>query len=152
MSIELKVKRLVPNAKLPTRANPGDLGFDLFALDTVVMQAGQTVAAKTGVACQFPEGWGAILKPRSSQGKAGVDIFGGVVDSGYRGELIVLLHNTNTSEYDNGHLVQDGTVIYEAGNKIAQMVLVQVFPGAVEETTILDETVRGDKGFGSSGK
>lgn len=141
----LKFKRLVENAKLPTRANPGDLGFDLFTLDAVGVQAGQTLAIKTGVACEFPEGYGAFIKARSSQGKVGIDVFGGVVDSGYRGELIVLLHNS-ADVHSEGHIV------YAAGDKIAQLVLVPVFPGTTEETTTLGETARGDKGFGSSGR
>ena len=78
--MELKVMRLHDKAIIPTRANPGDLGFDLFAVETVVVQAGQTSSAKTGVAFDFPEGWGACIKARSSQGKRGVDVFGGVVD------------------------------------------------------------------------
>lgn len=143
--MELKVKRLHANAKLPTRAHSGDLGFDLFAIETVGVQPGQTVAAKTGVSCEFPEGWGAIIKARSSQGKVGVDIFGGVVDSGYRGEIIVLIHNTADP-------ASEGTVIYYAGDKVAQLVLVPVFPGTVEEVTSLCETSRGAQGFGSSGR
>jgi len=141
----LKFKRLVPNAILPVQANPGDLGFDLFTLDTVGVQAGQTLAIKTGVACVFPVGWGAFIKPRSSQGKAGIDVFGGVVDSGYRGEIIVLLHNAADPSSEN-------TVIYKAGDKVGQLVLVPVFPGTTEETTTLGESERGEKGFGSSGR
>jgi dUTP pyrophosphatase len=143
--VELKVKRLNPNAKLPTRAHPGDLGFDVFALDTVCVQAGQTLAIPTGVACEFPVGWGAIIKARSSQGKAGLDVFGGVVDSGYRGEIVVVLHNTSDPQ-------GEGHVIYKAGDKVAQMVLVPVFPGTVEEVTSLGQSARGTDGFGSTGK
>ena len=80
----LKAKRLQQNATIPARALPGDLGFDLFAVDNVCVQAGETVAAKTGIALEFPEAWGGIIKARSSQGKIGIDVFGGVVDSGYR--------------------------------------------------------------------
>ena len=142
----LKIKRLHPDAEIPIRAYNGDLGFDLFALETVVIQPGQTVTAKTGVACSFPEGWGAFIKPRSSQGKASIDIFGGVVDNGYRGEIGVLLHNAIQSDTD----VE--TVIYRKGEKIGQLVLVQVFPGQVVEVQELDDTTRGNKGFGSTGR
>jgi dUTP pyrophosphatase len=143
--MDLKVKRLNENAIIPKRANPGDLGFDLFAVDTVVVQAGQTVSAKTGVACEFPEGWGACIKARSSQGKRGLDVFGGVVDSGYRGEIIILLHNSADPHSED-------VVIYEKGEKIAQLVLVQVFPGTAVEVSELETSVRGEKGFGSSGQ
>src|SRR5208337_1262226 len=158
--MELQVKRLHENAKLPQRAYPGDLGFDLFAVETVAIQPGQTVAAKTGIACTFPEGWGAIIKARSSQGKAGIDVFGGVVDSGYRGEITVLLYNSNAPvEYRGSggclgpnNSISDPTVIYNHGDKIAQLVLVPVFPGTVQETTTLGESVRGTQGFGSTGR
>jgi len=158
--MELQVKRLHENAKLPQRAHPGDLGFDLFAVETVAIQPGQTVAAKTGIACTFPEGWGAIIKARSSQGKAGIDVFGGVVDSGYRGEITVLLYNSNAPvEYRGSggclgpnNSISDPTVIYNHGDKIAQLVLVPVFPGTVQETTTLGESVRGTQGFGSTGR
>jgi|SRR5665213_332517 len=143
--MELKVKRLNEQATIPTRANPGDLGFDLFSMDTVVVQAGQTVAAKTGVACEFPEGWGALIKARSSQGKRGLDVFGGVVDSGYRGEIVVLLHNSADPSSED-------TIIYDKGDKIAQLVLVQVFTGVAKEVYKLEDSVRGEKGFGSSGR
>lgn len=148
--MDLKVKLLYVNAKVPTRANAGDLGFDLFALNTVVVQPGQYVTAATGVAFEFPEGWGAIIKARSSQGKVGIDIFGGVVDSGYRGEVKVMLYNSNIGE--KNEVGQDNTVIYYAGDKIAQLVLVPVFPGSIQEVATLGESERGEKGFGSSGK
>lgn len=143
--MELKIKRLHENAKLPTRANTGDLGFDLFAIETVVVQAGQTVKAKTGIACEFPEGWGAFIKARSSQGGRGLDIFGGVVDNGYRGEIGILLHNSADSSSEDH-------VIYKCGDKIAQLVLVQTFPGIIKEVTSLSDSERGEKGFGSSGQ
>ncbi len=153
--MELYVKKLQENAKLPQRAHPGDLGFDLFAVETVAVQPGQTVAVKTGIACTFPEGWGAFIKARSSQGKAGIDVFGGVVDSGYRGEITVLLHNSEESgpfQITPGYNPSDKAVIYAAGDKVAQLVLVPVFPGTVQETTTLAESVRGEKGFGSTGR
>jgi dUTP pyrophosphatase len=139
----LKWMKINPNAKIPVRALPGDLGFDIFALETVVVQPSETITAETGVSCQFPSGWGGILKARSSQGKAGIHILGGVVDSGYRGEIKVLLYNGNRG---------DNPVIYKAGEKIAQLVLVQTFPGTSEETNTIDSTERGDRGFGSTGK
>lgn len=143
---KVKFKKLVSNAIIPARAHAGDLGFDLFAVDTVPVQAGQVVAVKTGIAAEFPEGWGAFIKARSSQGKLGIDVFGGVVDSGYRGELIVLLFNSND-------VASEGHVVYHAGDKIAQLVLVPVFPGTGEELEgSLSNTTRGMQGFGSTGR
>ena len=141
MSLELKVKLLDPKAKVPSRALPGDLGFDLFALETVAVQPGQTIAAKTGVAFEFPDGWGAFVKARSSQGKVGVAIYGGVVDSGYRGEVAVMLNNSS-----------DDIVIYSAGDKIGQLVLIPVFPGTITQVEELATSDRGERGFGSTGR
>jgi dUTPase len=127
----------------------------------VAVQPGQTVAVKTGIACEFPEGWGGIIKARSSQGKAGIDVFGGVVDSGYRGEITVLLYNSNAPiEFrgsggplgPNDFYQYDPTVIYNHGDKVAQLVLVPVFPGTIQEATTLGESSRGTQGFGSTGR
>lgn len=141
----LKIKRLHEEAMLPTKAYEGDFGYDLFAVDTVVVPPGKTVMAKTGIAFGFPDGWGGIIKARSSQGKAGVDIFGGVVDNGYTGEVMVGIHNANQGG-------EEDTIVYERGNKIAQLVLVQVVSFPIEEVTSLDQTERGDKRFASSGQ
>lgn len=143
--MELKVKKLNPAAIIPRRAHSNDLGFDLHALETVVVQSGQTVLAKTGIACEFPEGWGGIVKARSSQGKAGVNILGGVIDNGYTGEIGVLLHNTSDPASEDHK-------IYQAGEKIGQLVLVPVFQGDTIEVTELGQTSRGEQGFGSSGR
>lgn len=150
-TLTVKFKRLVDIATIPTRALPGDLGFDLFAVGTVAIQAGETLAVSTGVAAEFPEGWGGFIKARSSQGKRGIDILGGVVDSGYRGELIVLIHNANqVPEFEDP---EDEVVIYNQGDKIAQLVLVPVFPGTSEELQgDLSNTARGERGFGSTGR
>lgn len=145
MGLTIQFKRLNPNARIPNRAHPTDLGFDLFTVDTVPIPAGSVVAVSTAIAARFPEGWGGIIKARSSQGKVGINILGGVVDQGYRGEIIVLVHNTNDPQ-------SEGHEIYHAGDKIAQLVLVQVFPGTAEETDRLENTDRGTSGFGSTGR
>lgn len=151
-SMKLLIKRLDPRAIIPCRAHETDLGFDLFALETVAVQEGQTVLAKTGIACGFPEGWGGIVKARSSQGKAGVNVLGGVIDNGYTGEIGVLLHNTNEFSETMIRIYGDKTIIYNAGDKIGQLVLVPVWEGDTIEVDELEQTIRGDKGFGSTGK
>lgn len=152
MSLELKVKLLDHKARVPARALPGDLGFDLFSLDDVVVQPGETITAKTGVAFEFPEGWGALVRPRSSQGKAGITIHAGVVDSGYRGEVVVLVHNTNEFVANDPGLNSDNTIVYKAGDKIAQLVLIPVFPGTIVQVEELGASERGARGFGSTGR
>lgn len=141
----LKIRKLNPKAIIPTRVHPGDLGFDLYADKTIVVQAGQTVLASTGISCGFPCNWGGIVKARSSQGKAGIDVLGGVIDSGYTGEIGVLLYNTADPS-------SEGHIIYNAGDKIGQLILVPVFEGDTIEVDELDETSRGAQGFGSSGR
>lgn len=143
----VKFKKLKFNASIPSHARSGDLGFDLhLAMDSLAIQPSETVAAETGIAVALPEGWGAFIKPRSSQGKAGITIFGGVVDHGYRGELIVLLHNANS-------IASREVVFYEEGDKIGQLVLIPLYQGtSVEVEDFDDVTARGSSGFGSTGR
>lgn len=148
--MNLKVKKLHPDAKLPTRAYEGDLGFDLYALYNERILEGETEQISTGIAIEFPSGWGGIIKARSSQGKKGLNILGGVVDQGYRGEIIVQLHNSTTRDCDEDLEYRHQERI-NAGEKVAQLVLVPVFIGEVEEVTELNETERGEKRYNSSG-
>jgi len=138
----MKVKRLTETAKLPTKANPGDLGYDLYADVSGSVGPGVSVEIKTGIAIEFPEGVGGIIKDRSSLARNGLHISGGVIDSGYRGEIIVVMGNHDA-----------GTHYIGKGQKIAQLILVPVIDVEVEETTEpFLQTVRGGKGFGSSGQ
>ena len=145
MGLTIQFKRLNPNARIPNRAHPTDLGFDLFTVDTVPIPAGSVVAVSTAIAARFPEGWGGIIKARSSQGKVGINILGGVVDQGYRGEIIVLVHNTNDPQ-------SEGHEIYHAGDKIAQLVILPVAIARLVEADELSETRRGHGRFGSTGR
>lgn len=135
----LKVKRLDPRAKLPTVAHPGeDLGFDLFALeDTDCPNDHAVYKIRTGVALEFPECVGGLIRDRSSMAAKGVTTHGGVIDNGYRGEIIVLMR---------------GARFIHAGDKIAQIVPIPVLTSEVEEVTELGDSARQDRGFGSSGK
>lgn len=138
----MKVKRLTATAKLLTKANLGDLGFDLYADESHILKAGHLVRVHTGIAIEFPDGLGGIVKDRSSMAAKGLVISGGVIDSGYRGEIIVLLRNVN----------QDGTFYVTPNEKIAQLVLIPIADIGIEEVLEIDETDRGVKGFGSSGR
>lgn len=137
----LKVKKLDQSAKLPSAAHPGDLGCDLFALEETVIPAGGQSVARTGVALQFPDGWGGIIKDRSSMASARVYIAAGVIDAGYRGEVKIVLRNDGKEPYR-----------IKAGDKIAQVVPLRAQEWRVLEVPELSDTSRSEGGFGSTGR
>lgn len=140
--MEIKIKKLHPSAKLPHYAHPGDVGLDLFALEGQTIEPGQRAFFNVGFALEFPNGYAAIVKDKSSLPKiAGLHCLGGVFDAGYRGEYNVLLVNLGTEPY---------TV--EAGQKIAQLVIIPVAIADLVEVTELSESERGTGSFGSTGK
>jgi len=141
---ELAVRRLRAEAVVPERAYPGDAGLDLVACDRVVIAPGERAVVGTGIAVAIPEDHAGLVVPRSGlAARHGITIVNapGLVDSGYRGELRVVLANTDRGE----------SFTVEPGMRIAQLVLV---PVAILEPVDLDElpeTERGVAGFGSSG-
>lgn len=143
----LRVKRLEPGAKLPVVAHPGeDLGYDVFALESVSLPPRATIKVRTGIAVEarHPESGaplGLLVRDRSSMAARGLATTGGVIDSGYRGEILIVM--TNLSD-----VIQE----LQAGEKIAQMVPVPVLTGLVQEAESLEGSVRAAKGFGSTGK
>lgn len=143
--MELRVKKLDENAIIPTKAHDGDLGYDLYALEDTLVWHGVT-KVNTGIACEFPEGFGAMIRDRSSMAtKAKIFVVAGIIDFAYRGPIIVAFMNPffNTS---------DGPYTIKKGDKIAQMLLTRVHNFAIEEVTELSDTTRADGGFGSSGR
>ncbi|MFL6428327.1 MAG: dUTP diphosphatase [Acidobacteriaceae bacterium] len=163
----LRVKLLDPEAKIPTVAHPGsDLGFDLYALEDVVLEPGVMTRVRTGVAVEGPEGYGFVLGDRSSMAARGITYAGGRIDAGYRGEILVCLVNVNQPVYTlvedrdpSGALggvtleKSDVTVRLHKGDKIAQMTPLRAsteWPVTVVEK--LTESRRGERGFGSSGR
>lgn len=137
----MKVKRLTRDASLPRPAHAGDLGYDLFSAEDAVIPPGAQHKVRTGVALQFPDGWGGVIKDRSSVASARVYSSAGVIDGGYRGEIMVLLRNDSDAEYT-----------IKRGDKVAQIIPVQAPYMEVVEVEELTETSRNEKGFGSSGK
>jgi len=135
------VKRLTETAKLPTKAHFDDLAFDLYADESCAIQSGSPpFAIKTGIAIEFPDNFGGVIKDRSSLASTGILTCGGVIDPGYRGEIIVLMRSLC------------GTFYIGKGQKIAQLILIPRYDVEFLETTEpFLQTVRGDKGFGSSG-
>ncbi len=163
----LKVKRLHPDAKLPTVAYAGsDLGFDLYAIEDIVLPPGIPVRVRTGIAVEGPPGVGFLLGDRSSMAAKGVTYAGGRIDAGYRGEILVCLLNTNQPDYaifavrnDAGLVVDvvleksDAAVAIRKGDKIAQMSpFAAQTGGPVVEVSELSSSERDVRGFGSSGR
>jgi dUTP pyrophosphatase len=140
----LKVRRLDARARLPTRAYPGDAGLDLYALEDGVLDPGERASVRTGIAVEIPEGEAGLVLPRSGlAARHGIALVNapGLIDAGYRGEIRVLLLNT------------DRSLSFElaAGDRIAQLVLVQVQTPEIVEVEELAVSQRGAGGFGSSG-
>ena len=138
----MKVKKLFVDAQLPQKAHAGDLGYDLFSLSITTIHPGQTELVNTGICIQLPEGYGALIRDRSSVAtKRNLIIIAGVIDNGYPGEIKIALHN-----------VGDYLQRIEHGEKIAQLILVPTVNFPVEEVLeIQSSDGRNDKGFGSTG-
>jgi dUTP pyrophosphatase len=142
--IELPVRRLRADAVVPARAYDGDAGLDLAACERVVLEPGARALVGTGLAVAIPHGYAGFVQPRSGlASRHGLTIVNtpGLVDSGYRGELMVVLLNTDREQ----------TFVVEPGMRIAQLVIVPVPAVVPLETDELPETERGARGHGSSG-
>lgn len=139
--MKIKIKKLHPNAKLPSYAHPGDVGLDMYALETKTVKPGTREFFNVGFALEFPDGYAAIVKDKSSMSKNGLHAIGGVFDAGFRGEYNVLLINLSMESY---------TV--EAGHKVAQLVIVPIVRVELQEVGELEESSRGYGQFGSTGK
>ena len=147
----VKTKKLTPEAILPTKNNEFDAGFDLYNLEDVEIPTGIPVKIKTGIAIEIPEGYVGLIWPRSGLGSKGIQVLGGVIDSTYRGELIVCLINNRHGDTINEIFNSVFTAKLEAGSKIAQLLIQPVLQCGLVEVDELSETSRGNKGFGSSG-
>jgi dUTP pyrophosphatase len=143
----LRVKLLDRAARVPIVAHPGeDLGYDLFALEATTLAMRATIKVRTGIAVEarHPASGaplGLLVRDRSSMAARGIATTGGVIDAGYRGEILVLMTNLG-----------DAPIELKAGEKIAQMIPVPVLTGAVELVASLEDSARAEKGFGSSGQ
>jgi len=141
--IELPIRRLRDDAVLPERAYSGDAGLDLAACERVELAPGERATVPTGLAVAIPEGFAGFVQPRSGlAARHGLTVVNspGLVDSGYRGELRVVLLNTDTSE----------PFVVEPGMRIAQLVVLPVPELELVEVDELPDSERGVRGFGSS--
>ena len=143
--LDIKIKKLDKNAKMPTYGTPFSAGADLYACapEPVVLEPGKTVLVHTGLAFEICEGYGGFVFARSGlatkKGLAPANKVG-VIDSDYRGELMIPLHNSSSE-----------TAVIENGERVAQIVFLPYAAATFIETDALDETVRGTGGFGSTG-
>ena len=140
----LRIARLDERARLPTRAHDGDAGLDLYALEGAVLAPGERASIPTGIAVEIPPGQAGLVLPRSGlAARHGISVVNapGLIDAGYRGEVRVLLLNTDREQ----------TFELAAGDRIGQLVLVRVELPELVEVGSLTASDRGAGGFGSSG-
>ena len=144
MTVPLRVRRLDPAARLPVRAHDDDAGYDLHALHAASLAPGERATVATGIAIELPAGHAGLVVPRSGlAARHGIAIVNapGLIDAGYRGELKVLLLNTDPS----------ATFEIAPGDRIAQLVVIAVAAPEVVEADTLGSTARGEGGLGSTG-
>src|SRR6201982_1936428 len=142
--LDVQITRLDPAVPLPGYARPGDAGADLFAAEDVVLAPGERALVRTGIAIALPEGYAGFLHPRSGlAAKHGVTLVNapGTIDSGYRGEIKVILLNTDAAR----------PVSLRRGDRIAQLVVQRVEHVTFREAPVLPDSARGGNGFGSTG-
>jgi dUTP pyrophosphatase len=176
MKVNVKIKRLHPDAVIPKYAHEGDAGFDLVAIEDTIIEPGETKLVRTGLAISLPPGYELQVRPRSGISlRTKLRVVLGTVDSGYRGEIGVIVDNiaplTEHTQFgiatiDGGVLnipskpggqamsyyeTKAGTYIIRKGDRIAQAVIKPVEQAQFVEVDELDETGRGANGFGSSG-
>lgn len=169
----LRIKLLSGNATIPTRNNPTDSGLDLYAAEDVVIEPGETVIVKTDIAIELDSGYEAQIRPRSgvtSKSKLRVQL--GTVDADYRGNVGIIVDNiapinvkyideyfsvanesleTRNHSWEYVATYPKGTYKIRKGDKLAQLVVVPIELPSVEVVDELDDTARGNNGFGSSG-
>jgi len=139
--MDIKIKRLHPDTKLPSYAHPGDVGLDLYSLENYELKPGERKIFPNGFALEFPEGYAAIIKDKGGPPcHHGLHTMGGVFDAGFRGEYNVLLINLGNKP-----------VKIEKGQKIAQLLIIPIEIVDLQETDKLTESSRGEGKHGSTG-
>lgn len=142
MAIVLKIKKLHPDVKIPKYEYEGDAGLDLRASDTFVLKKGEIKVVLTGIQIEIPEGYVGFIWDKSGLAiKYSLKTMGGVIDSGYRGEIMVGIINLGKNDY-----------VLEKGHKVAQMIIQKKENVKIKEVKELGKSHRGVNGFGSSGK
>ena len=138
--IKLKIKKLNPNAIIPKYSHEGDAGMDVFSIEDSTLLPGEKKLISTGISASFPKGYVALVWDKSGIANKGLTTLAGVIDSSYRGEFKILLYNLGKEKYE-----------IKQGQKIAQILIQPVSNCLIEEVKDLEETSRGENGFGSTG-
>ena len=139
--MSLRIKKLTPNAIIPTRGSGGAVGYDLYSTDSVVVPPTHRVLVGTGIAMVLPNGVYGRVAPRSGLAvKHGIQVGAGVVDPDYMGEVKVVLFNHGDKDFE-----------VKKGDRVAQLILERCETPEVEEVGTVESTERGSKGFGSTG-
>jgi dUTP pyrophosphatase len=142
--MQIKIKKLSPDAIIPSNTTGLEAGYDLYAVETDWIRALERKLFKTNIALEIPEGYYGRIADRSGNAyKLGLHVMGGVIDSTYRGDIGVILYNTNCNEVDS--------IKIEKGQRIAQIIIEKCHEVEFVESNELSETSRNEKGFGSSG-
>ena len=157
--MEIKYSKLHPEGKEPFRANESDAGYDLFANEYASIEPFQRSLVSTGINIEIPQGFYGRIAPRSGLAcKKGIDVMAGVIDSGYRGEIKVLLINLNFEGYNlqpNALEAMFGSgnkINIKPGDRIAQLIIEKCHAVKWKSMNTLEESQRGEGGFGSSGQ
>lgn len=141
----LRVKKLSEHATLPTRAHEFDAGLDLYASEDVFITLGSTVKVSTGIAINVSEGYFAKIEDRSGMASKGLRTGAGIVDFGYNGEVLVVIHNLSYRGEFGGYMVRKG-------DRVAQLLLHKIELPQVLEVSSFSDSDRGEGAFGSSGR
>ena len=140
--LTIKIKKLKPDAVLPNYAHSGDAGMDMYASEDVHIRKGERAKVPTGIAMEIPEGYVGLVWDKSGLSiNHGLKTLGGVIDAGYRGEIIIGIANLSSEDYT-----------LEKGHKVAQLLIQKIESPVVEEAIELKDSHRGEKGLGSTGK
>lgn len=141
--MNVNILLLSEDAHIPTKAHQSDIGWDLYSIEDCIIKPRQRLTIQTGIAIEMPDQLAGLIWPRSGLAvKNGIDVLAGVIDAGYRGQIIVCLHNTSNDE----------EVQIKRGDRIAQMIFQEVLPVVLTYASTLNTSQRGENGFGSSTK
>ena len=139
--IKVKIKKIDGDAKIPSYAHGGDAGMDIYSAENLTVKAGEHAKVRTGIAMEIPDGFVGLVWDKSGISmNYGLKTLGGVIDSGYRGEVVIGVVNLSKEDY-----------VVEKGNKIAQILIQKVESPEIKEVEELSNSERGEKGFGSTG-